>query len=78
MGRYRRRFPASTSITCARLRGGVRLLGTPIEAKEARPARTGDIRHSRADVTRLKQGLGYEERVAFEEGLRSAHGTQSA
>jgi UDP-glucose 4-epimerase len=47
-----------------------RLLGTSLQARHA-PARTGDIRHSRADVTRLKQGLGYEARVAFEEGLRA-------
>jgi nucleoside-diphosphate-sugar epimerase len=32
--------------------------------------RTGDVRHSRADVTLARQLLGYEPKVSFEEGLR--------
>ncbi len=34
------------------------------------PPRPGDVRHSRADITRARQGLGYEPRVDLEEGLR--------
>ena len=46
-----------------------RLLGTALEA-EHRPARTGDVRHSRADISRARNDLGYEPAVPFEEGLR--------
>jgi UDP-glucose 4-epimerase len=45
-----------------------RLLGTnatPIHA----PARAGDVRHSRADISRTRRDLGYEPRVKFEAGL---------
>jgi UDP-glucose 4-epimerase len=45
-----------------------RLLGTSIAARH-QPARTGDIRHSRADISRIRQALGYEPAVSFEEGL---------
>jgi UDP-glucose 4-epimerase len=34
------------------------------------PARAGDVRHSRADVTAAARLLGYRPRVPFEEGLR--------
>ncbi len=33
-------------------------------------ARTGDVRHSVADITRASEFLGYESRVDLEEGLR--------
>jgi UDP-glucose 4-epimerase len=46
-----------------------RLLGTKLTPKHG-PARTGDVRHSRADITRARQELGYEPQVSFEEGLR--------
>ena len=32
--------------------------------------RPGDVRHSQADISAARCGLGYEPRVAFEEGLR--------
>ncbi|HEV2423253.1 MAG TPA: SDR family oxidoreductase [Terriglobia bacterium] len=34
------------------------------------PPRAGDVRHSRADVARARELLGYEPSVGFEEGLR--------
>ncbi|MFM7203988.1 MAG: SDR family oxidoreductase [Myxococcota bacterium] len=33
------------------------------------PARTGDVRHSLADITRARQLLGYEGRISLEAGL---------
>jgi UDP-glucose 4-epimerase len=45
-----------------------RLLGTRI-APEHGPARPGDIRHSRADVTAIQRDLGYEPAFTFEQGL---------
>ena len=46
-----------------------RLVGRQVERRAA-PARTGDIRDSWADITAAREGLGYEPRVALEEGLR--------
>jgi nucleoside-diphosphate-sugar epimerase len=37
---------------------------------EYKEARTGDVRHSVADITRAREFLGYESRVDLEEGLR--------
>ena len=34
------------------------------------PARTGDVRHSLADISAARRELGFEPRVSFEEGLR--------
>lgn len=45
------------------------ILGTSIEA-EFQPARTGDVRHSLADISLAKDLLGYEVAVNFEDGLR--------
>jgi UDP-glucose 4-epimerase len=45
-----------------------RLLGTALAPKHG-PARAGDVRHSRADITRARRDLGYEPAVAFEDGL---------
>jgi UDP-glucose 4-epimerase len=45
-----------------------RLLGTHIVPQHA-PPRAGDVRHSRADISRARRDLGYEPVVAFEEGL---------
>ena len=39
---------------------------TPIYADP----RSGDIKHSQADITRAKEHLGYQPTVSFEEGLR--------
>lgn len=46
-----------------------RLLGTDVVPRHG-PARAGDVRHSRADLTRARRDLGYEPAVAFEDGLR--------
>jgi UDP-glucose 4-epimerase len=46
-----------------------RLLGTDITPKHG-PDRAGDIRHSRADISRARREMGYEPMVAFEDGLR--------
>jgi UDP-glucose 4-epimerase len=45
-----------------------RILGTQIIAQHA-PPRVGDVRHSRADISRARRELGYEPRVPFEDGL---------
>jgi nucleoside-diphosphate-sugar epimerase len=45
-----------------------RITGKKIQAKYD-PPRTGDIRHSQADITRARSILGYNPRVLFEEGL---------
>lgn len=37
---------------------------------EFRPARAGDVRHSRADITKAKALLGYEPAISFTEGIR--------
>jgi UDP-glucose 4-epimerase len=45
-----------------------RQLGTNI-APSHKEARAGDIRHSRADISKARSLLGYEPKVPFEEGL---------
>jgi UDP-glucose 4-epimerase len=45
------------------------ILGTAIESIHE-PARTGDVRHSVADVSKAKQLLDYAPRVSFREGLQ--------
>jgi UDP-glucose 4-epimerase len=45
-----------------------RLMGTKVTAQHA-PPRAGDVRHSRADITRARQELGYQPGVAFADGL---------
>jgi UDP-glucose 4-epimerase len=45
-----------------------RLLGTDVQPIHADP-RPGDIRESMADITMARRDLGYEPRVAFDEGL---------
>jgi UDP-glucose 4-epimerase len=45
-----------------------RQLGTQI-APQHQPSRAGDVRHSRADISRARRDLGYEPAVAFEDGL---------
>jgi UDP-glucose 4-epimerase len=46
-----------------------RLLGTDRPPQHG-PPRQGDIRHSRADISRARRELGYEPAVSLEEGLR--------
>ncbi|MCX7702308.1 MAG: NAD-dependent epimerase/dehydratase family protein [Gemmataceae bacterium] len=45
------------------------LLGTQLEPIFG-PARPGDVRFSRADITRTRQDLGYEPQVTFIDGLK--------
>lgn len=45
------------------------VLGTQIKPIHA-PPRAGDVRHSRADISRARQDLGFSPEVSFEEGLR--------
>jgi UDP-glucose 4-epimerase len=46
-----------------------RLLGKNLQPQHG-PPRTGDVRFSRADISRARRELGYEPDVAFEEGLK--------
>jgi nucleoside-diphosphate-sugar epimerase len=46
-----------------------KVTGKDIAAIHAEP-RSGDIKHSQADICRAKELLGYEPKVTFEEGLR--------
>jgi UDP-glucose 4-epimerase len=50
-----------------------RQLGTNI-APQLAPPRAGDVRHSRADISRARRDLGYEPAVTFEEGLSQTLG----
>jgi UDP-glucose 4-epimerase len=45
-----------------------KLLGTNVTPQHG-PERAGDIRHSRADISRARRDLGYEPAVSFEDGL---------
>ena len=45
-----------------------RLLGTNLTPRHD-PPRVGDVRHSRADISRARRDLGYEPRFSFEDGL---------
>jgi dTDP-glucose 4,6-dehydratase len=47
------------------------LLGSDIEATYE-DERAGDVKHSLADVSLAKEAIGYEPKVFFEEGLRTA------
>jgi UDP-glucose 4-epimerase len=46
-----------------------RLLGTNLKPQHG-PPRAGDVRYSRADISRARQDLGYEPVETFEEGLK--------
>jgi UDP-glucose 4-epimerase len=45
-----------------------RLLGASVTPSHG-PARVGDVRHSRADITRAHRDLGYSPQFSFEDGL---------
>ncbi len=45
------------------------ITGRGVVPTDYREARTGDVRHSLADITRARDLLGYEPRVSLEEGL---------
>lgn len=56
-------------ITLLQLLAGMQeLLGTNLEPVFA-PERAGDVKHSQADIEKARTLLGYEPRVAFQEGL---------
>jgi UDP-N-acetylglucosamine/UDP-N-acetylgalactosamine 4-epimerase len=38
------------------------------------PERSGDIKHSKADISKIKSLLGYSPTVLFSEGLRKVYG----
>jgi len=46
-----------------------KISGKKIHAKYG-PPRSGDIRHSQADISQARRVLGYEPRIQFEEGLK--------
>lgn len=46
-----------------------RILGTKLDPIHGEP-RVGDVKYSRADISRTKRDLGYEPTASFEEGLR--------
>ena len=45
-----------------------RILGKSLKAKHG-PVRAGDVKFSRADITRTRRDLGYDPAVTFEDGL---------
>lgn len=45
-----------------------KVAGRPATA-DHKPARAGDVRHSQADIARIRTTLGYEPRTAMEQGL---------
>ena len=47
------------------------LLGSDVQSKHG-PDRSGDVKHSLADVTRAKQTIGYEPKVFFADGLKQS------
>ena len=49
-------------------------LGVDIEPEVRNEYRSGDIRHCFADITRARELLGYEPRIAFEDGMRELVG----
>jgi UDP-glucose 4-epimerase len=57
------------SVTVLDLVAGLnRILGTSLRPTHG-PERAGDVRYSRADITRTHQDLGYDPQVTFEDGL---------
>lgn len=59
-----------TTITINHLAGMLqRISGCEVGVEHA-PPRPGEVRHCRADISKIKGALGYEPRVDFEQGLR--------
>lgn len=58
------------SIDLLRLVADVNLLTGQQLQPQFGPSRAGDVRHSRADITAIREALGYEVLVNWEEGLR--------
>ncbi|MBO0698253.1 MAG: LPS biosynthesis protein WbpP, partial [Zavarzinella sp.] len=45
-----------------------KLLGTSLKPQHA-DSRAGDVRYSKADISRARKDLGYDPTVSFEDGL---------
>lgn len=58
------------SIDLLRLVADVNLLTGQQLQPRFEPSRAGDVRHSLADITAIREALGYEVLVNWEEGLR--------
>ena len=54
-----------------------RLLGTAV-APQYGPPRAGDVRYSRADISKARRLLGYDPAVPFAEGLARTVAAQRA
>ena len=61
---------AGHSIDLIRLVKDINLLTSQQLQPRFEPARAGDVLHSLADISAARAGLGYEVKVAWEEGLR--------
>lgn len=48
------------------------ITGSSIQAKHG-PGRLCDVQHSLADISKIKQGLGFEPVVKIREGLRKVY-----
>jgi len=57
------------------------VFGSDIEPEVTGKFRKGDVRHCYADITRIREALGFAPQVSFEEGMRElagwAHGAES-
>ncbi len=63
---------SGVSVTLLDLIGELnRILGTEIQPHFDKP-RPGDVKHSQADTTQLKQLLGFDQRLDFSQGLRES------
>lgn len=61
---------AGRAVTVNQLLASIsRILDRPVEPEHSSP-RPGEVRHSRADITAARDGLGYDVVVPFEDGLR--------
>ncbi len=48
----------------------IKLYGSNLTPSVEHKFRAGDVRHCFADLTKIRQGLGYEPKVTFKEGMR--------
>jgi UDP-glucose 4-epimerase len=60
-----------SSITIQALAESIVSITGSASAIEHGPERAGDVRHSRADVSRIQEALGFQPQVAVDDGLRS-------
>ena len=62
---------SATAVTINRLAELMRTLGASPAVIEHAPARPGDVRHSRADITAAREALGFRPQMQLEDGLRT-------